>query len=78
MLKTIGYVVSSLSVVLLAVVSWKSAVEDPSLMLPLLAGVATSILGMLLRWISFARKEKGLKGDRGTPVRPPRPASGRR
>lgn len=68
MLKTIGYLVSSLSVVMLAVVSWKSATETPALMLPLLGGVATSILGMLLRWISFLREEKGptdTSGSRG-------------
>lgn len=58
MFKTIGYLISSLSVVLLAAVSWKSAVETPALMLPLIAGVATSILGMLLRWISFRKDEK--------------------
>jgi hypothetical protein len=61
MFKTIGYVISSFSVVLLGIVSWKSAVETPSLMLPLIAGMATSILGMLMRWISFVRDERGPK-----------------
>lgn len=58
MLKTLGYGVSTASVLLLAVPSWKSATEQPILFLFLLAGIATAILGMFLRWLSFLREQK--------------------
>ena len=50
--KGLGYLTSALSVVLLGVVSWKSASEQPLLFVCLLAGMATSVLGMTLRWRS--------------------------
>jgi hypothetical protein len=53
LLKTMGYVVSSVSVLLLAIVSWKSAKEDLVIALCLMGGIVTSLLGMLLRWLSY-------------------------
>ena len=44
---------STLSVILLGVVSWKSAQKDPMLALCLAAGMLTSITGMALRWLSY-------------------------
>ncbi|WP_296595383.1 hypothetical protein [Phenylobacterium sp.] len=61
MLKTLGYVISALSVVLLAVPSWKSASEHPVLLFALMAGMATSILGMFLRWLSYLNEQKRKK-----------------
>ena len=55
MFKTLGYAVSSLSVLLLGWVAWASVDDDPELKLALLAGMATAILGMVLRWISWWR-----------------------
>ena len=52
-IKTTGYLVSTLSVVLLGIVSWKAAQESPLLMLCLAGGMVASVLGMLLRWISY-------------------------
>jgi hypothetical protein len=60
-LKTFGYLVSTLSVILLGIVSWKSATETPALMAPLLGGMATSILGMFLRWCSYLNEQKAKK-----------------
>jgi hypothetical protein len=71
LLKGAGYAVSTLSVVLLAIVSWKNAAEQPSLFACLLAGMAASIAGMLLRWASH-RMEQKEKGGRKT--RPKAPA----
>ncbi|HKX22112.1 MAG TPA: hypothetical protein VJM81_02430 [Rhizorhapis sp.] len=51
-IKTLGYVVSIVSVVLLAIVSWKSAHESGWLTFALFGGVATSVSGMGLRWVS--------------------------
>lgn len=58
MLKTVGYLVSTVSVVLLGLVSWQAAKEHEALMLALLAGMATSILGMFLRWCSFLQEKR--------------------
>jgi len=57
-IKSSGYLISTVSVVLLGVVSWKKASEDPMLMACLLGGVATSIVGMFLRWISYEIEER--------------------
>jgi Tfp pilus assembly protein PilO len=55
--KGLGYLVSTISVVLLGMVSWKSASEQPLLFACLLAGMAASVLGMVLRWISHRRDQ---------------------
>ncbi|AZO47909.1 MAG: hypothetical protein EOS58_18295 [Mesorhizobium sp.] len=53
LLKGAGYLVSTASVILLAVVSWKSASESPLLVACLLGGAAASIVGMFCRWLSY-------------------------
>jgi hypothetical protein len=58
LLKGIGYAVSTLSVILLGIVSWKNASEQPLIFACLLAGMASSILGMLLRWLSHRMDQK--------------------
>lgn len=58
MFKTGGYLISSLSVFLLGIISWESTRNDPTMRTLLIAGMATSVLGMLCRWISFMRNEK--------------------
>ena len=52
-IKTAGYLVSTLSVILLGIVSWKAVQESPVLMACLIGGVVASILGMALRWASY-------------------------
>lgn len=58
MFKTSGYVISTVSVILLAIVAWKGAKDDPTLTILLILGALTSIAGMLCRWIAFLRDEK--------------------
>ncbi|QKC90732.1 hypothetical protein EB230_21710 [Mesorhizobium sp. NZP2234] len=53
MLKGVGYLISTLSVVLLAIVSWKSASQSPLLVACLLGGAAASIAGMFCRWLTY-------------------------
>jgi hypothetical protein len=53
LVKSSGYLVSSVSVLLLGITSWKSANSNPALMFCLIGGVIASILGMVLRWISY-------------------------
>lgn len=55
--KGLGYLVSTLSVILLGIVAWQSASQKPLLLACLLAGMAASILGMVLRWISHRRDQ---------------------
>lgn len=52
LLKTLGYFVSAVSVLLLGVVAWGSVAEDPALRACLILGMVTSVLGMGLRWTS--------------------------
>jgi len=56
-IKTSGYLISSVSVMLLGVVSWKSASEKPVLLACLIGGMLLSILGMICRWISYQMEE---------------------
>jgi uncharacterized protein involved in response to NO len=57
LLKSLGYLVSIISVMLLGAVAWNMAVKDDTLRLCLIGGMATSILGMALRWASFLRDQ---------------------
>ena len=57
-IKTAGYLVSTASVVLLGVVSWKAASEEPALMACLIGGMLASVSGMLLRWVSYQVQER--------------------
>jgi len=56
-IKTTGYLISTISVTLLGIVSWKAASDNIWLMIALLGGMATSVLGMVLRWISYRIEE---------------------
>lgn len=58
MLKTLGYLVSTVSVVLLAFVSWPKAKESPVLLACLIGGAVTSIIGMICRWLSYAIEKR--------------------
>ena len=74
-LKGGGYLASTVSVVLLAIPALKSASENTLLLLCLVFGMGTSILGMILRWRShrLEQKEKDQlerKADRGGQAEP--------
>jgi hypothetical protein len=53
-----GYLVSCVSVVLLAIPGLKSAKEDGVMLLCLLAGAALSMLGMFVRWLAHRRSQE--------------------
>ncbi|MES2095290.1 MAG: hypothetical protein V4459_00880 [Pseudomonadota bacterium] len=57
-IKTTGYLVSTVSVILLGIVSWKTASAHPVLMVCLIGGMSASVAGMLLRWISYQVQER--------------------
>ena len=58
MLKGLGYLVSTVSVLLLGILSWKSASEHPLLLACLILGMLSSITGMGLRWLSHRLEQK--------------------
>jgi biotin transporter BioY len=51
--KTGGYLVSTISVVLLATVAAPKAAESPIMLACLIGGALTSIVGMACRWLSY-------------------------
>ena len=61
LLKGLGYLVSTASVLLLGIVAWKGAREEPLLFACLLAGMAASVAGMALRWLSHLLSEREKK-----------------
>lgn len=68
MLKTFGYLVSTLSVLLLGYASWEGASKHVATLLALTAGMAASIAGMAMRWLTYVMehrrqlRESGVKG----------------
>ena len=62
MLKTFGYLISTVSVILLGIVAWPKAAADPLLLTCLIGGMLASILGMFCRWLSYDI-EKRRKGE---------------
>jgi hypothetical protein len=78
LLKGCGYMMSFVSVLLLAAVALDGANRDPLLIALVTLGVLTSIGGMALRWLSFERQEKPksarLMPDHGVLSKPSVPA----
>jgi len=58
LLKSVGYLISTLSVLLLGIVAWSSASKDPDMRAALIVGMAASIVGMLMRWLSYQVRER--------------------
>ncbi|MDH6231956.1 hypothetical protein M2281_002554 [Mesorhizobium soli] len=52
-LKGAGYLISTVSVLLLAFVSWQHAKESVALTACLLVGALASIIGMFCRWLTY-------------------------
>jgi hypothetical protein len=62
--KGLGYLVSIVSVVLLGAIAWPTASEPRWHMPVLLAGVATSIIGMAMRYRAHILQQRELKKAR--------------
>lgn len=61
MVKHIGFLLSCISVVMLGIVGWKSASEQPVLFIFLLLGMATSVGGLCCRWYDYVQDRKAGK-----------------
>ena len=57
-LQGLGYLISSLSVLALGAVGWKAAQTDDTLFILLIIGMLASLVGMLLRWMSFLQDQR--------------------
>jgi hypothetical protein len=57
-IKTVGYLISSLSVLLLGLVAWDGAKDKPVLLACLVLGMLSSVVGMFCRWLSYQEKEE--------------------
>jgi hypothetical protein len=53
-----GYLISILSVAILARVAWLGAASQPRLQNLIILGVALSVLGMALRWYVWTRRRR--------------------
>jgi hypothetical protein len=53
MLRGVGYLISTTSVIMLAIVSWSAASESYLLTACLVGGAVLSIIGMFCRWITY-------------------------
>ena len=56
-MKGLGYLVSTISVLLLGMVAWPDPQEPRWKFILLVAGMATSIAGMALRWLSHRKQQ---------------------
>ncbi len=63
LLKGVGYLISTASVVLLAIVGWKSASDSYLLAACLVGGAALSIIGMFFRWLTYEIEKHRGKND---------------
>lgn len=60
-LKGLGYFISTISVLLLGVVAWPGPGEPRWKAIVLAAGMAASILGMGVRWLSHRKDRKDIE-----------------
>jgi len=65
-LKGGGYLTSTVSVILLGIPAFKSAMESPPMLASLLAGMGLSVAGMALRWRSHRLESRKNKQTRET------------
>jgi hypothetical protein len=68
-LKGLGYLISAVSVAMLAVVNSSSAHKSVLLSVCLLGGAATSVIGMFCRWLSYELEKRMKESDRRAPGR---------
>ena len=69
-IKTSGYLVSTLSVILLAIPAWKNASTNPLLMFCLAGGMIASMAGMALRWWSYRLEKSRTSAPAPAPKQP--------
>lgn len=66
-LKSVGYLISTISVILLGIVSWQATASEPDLRIALIAGMFASVLGMACRWLAYVTEKKLPAGMAASP-----------
>ena len=59
-MNALGYVISTLSVMMLGAVAWPKPGDPPHLAWLVIGGMASSILGMFLRYLSHRKDKKDI------------------
>lgn len=59
--KGVGYIVSIVSVFLIGAVAWPKAADPQWMRTALVAGMATSVIGMGLRYIAHRKEQRELR-----------------
>jgi hypothetical protein len=65
-MKGLGYLISTLSVVLLGIVAWPKPNEPRWKAAVVIIGMATSVLGMFLRFLSHRQQKRELERSKQT------------
>jgi uncharacterized membrane protein YqhA len=66
-MKSLGYLISTISVFLLGVAAWPKAGDPPEKMWLVVGGMTASIVGMFMRYLSH-RNEKQQESEKIRPV----------
>lgn len=61
-LKGVGYLISTVSVLLLGWAAWPKPDEPAWKAVAILAGMSASVLGMLIRYLAHRKEKVGLSG----------------
>ena len=56
-MKSTGYLISTISVVLLGIVAWPKPADPPWKAVILIAGILASLLGLLLRYLAYQKEQ---------------------
>jgi hypothetical protein len=59
-MKGLGYLISTLSVLMLGAVAWPKPGDPPYMMWLVIGGMAASIVGMFLRYLSHRKDKKDI------------------
>jgi hypothetical protein len=59
-MKSLGYLISTLSVLMLGAVAWPRAGDPPGTMWLVLGGMTASVLGMFLRYLSHRQDKRDI------------------
>ena len=58
-MKSFGYFISIVSVLLLGAAAWPKSGDPPEIMWLVIAGIAASIAGIFLRYLAYRKEQQG-------------------
>ena len=66
-MKGLGYLISTISVMLLGAAAWPKPDDPPQTMLLVVTGMGASILGMFVRYLSHRKDKREIAGAKKEP-----------